>query len=67
MTTPEPRTSPSTPRSSCAIMNEYDVAVVGVGPAGSVTAEEIAKEGWRTVLLEKSAYPGKNAVTATLV
>jgi len=48
-------------------MDEYDVAVVGAGPAGSVTAEGIAKEGWRTVLLEKSAYPGKDAVCGGMI
>ncbi len=40
--------------------NEYDVVVVGGGPAGSLAAKEASKGGLRTVLLEKDrdiGYP----------
>ena len=37
---------------------EYDVAVIGAGPAGSQTARSLADRGFRVVLLEKEAEPG---------
>ena len=46
---------------------EYDVAVIGAGPAGSVTAERIAAAGWRVVLLEKSEVPGKDSVCGGMI
>jgi flavin-dependent dehydrogenase len=36
--------------------NEYDVAVVGAGPAGSATARRLALSGCRVVLLERSRF-----------
>ncbi len=39
-------------------MHEYDAVVVGAGPAGSMAAFEIAKAGFRTLLLEKHERPG---------
>ena len=36
----------------------YDVAVIGAGPAGSSTAAELAKRGFRVALLEEHAQPG---------
>jgi geranylgeranyl reductase family protein len=36
---------------------EYDVAIVGAGPAGSTTARSCAKAGLRTLLLEKEKLP----------
>ena len=36
----------------------YDVAVIGAGPAGSSTAAELARRGFRVVLLEEHAQPG---------
>lgn len=48
-------------------MEQYDVAVVGAGPAGSVAAERIAAAGWRVVLLEKSEYPGKDSVCGGMI
>jgi len=45
----------------------YDVAVIGAGPGGSVTAQRIAAAGWRVILFEKSEYPGKDAVCGGMV
>ena len=36
----------------------YDVAVVGAGPAGSGTAEALASLGYRTALIERDPDPG---------
>ncbi len=41
-------------------MTDYDVIVVGGGPAGSIAAEAAAKQGARTIMLEKDrdiGYP----------
>ncbi|TXT54136.1 MAG: Digeranylgeranylglycerophospholipid reductase [Candidatus Thorarchaeota archaeon] len=38
-------------------MSDYDVIVVGAGPAGTIAAYECAKRGLDTVLLEKFALP----------
>jgi geranylgeranyl reductase family protein len=35
----------------------YDVAIVGAGPAGTVAAYQCARQGLRTVLLEKEQLP----------
>lgn len=43
-------------------MNDYDVIVVGAGPAGSSAALTAARAGARVVLLERGPFPGsKNA------
>jgi len=34
-----------------------DAAVIGAGPAGSVTARLLARGGWRVALVEKTAFP----------
>jgi len=39
-------------------MKEYDVIVVGAGNGGLVAAATIAKEGYKTLLLEKHNLPG---------
>jgi len=39
-----------------------DVIVGGAGPAGSVAAKEIARKGWRVVLLERGERPGQRTV-----
>lgn len=36
---------------------DYDVAIVGAGPAGSTCAAHCAQAGWRTLLLEKVRFP----------
>jgi geranylgeranyl reductase family protein len=38
-------------------MNQYDVIVVGAGPAGSAAAYFLAKDGINVLLLDKSAFP----------
>ena len=43
-------------------MGDYDLIVVGAGPGGSTTAMTAAEAGMKTLLLERSRYPGeKNA------
>ncbi len=43
-------------------MKRYDLIVVGAGPGGSTAALTAAEAGLKTLLLERSAYPGeKNA------
>ncbi len=39
----------------------FDVAVVGGGPAGSLTAYHLAKAGVRTAILEASSFPRQKA------
>ncbi|MCX6719578.1 MAG: NAD(P)/FAD-dependent oxidoreductase [Candidatus Staskawiczbacteria bacterium] len=39
--------------------NKYDVAVIGAGPAGMMTAIQSARKGLRVVLLEKNKQLGK--------
>ena len=38
---------------------DYDVAVVGAGPAGAGTARSLAARGYRVALLERDAGPGQ--------
>ena len=38
-------------------MNQYDVIVIGAGPAGSTAAALMARAGQRVLLLEKSFFP----------
>lgn len=40
-------------------MNEFDVAIIGAGPAGVMAATAATKEGARTILLEREAHPGR--------
>ncbi len=38
-------------------MNNYDVIVIGAGPAGSSVSTLLAGSGWRVLLMEKSRFP----------
>ncbi len=38
-------------------MSEYDVAIVGAGPAGSAAAAVLARRGRRALLIEKDRFP----------
>lgn len=50
-------------------VNEYDVIVMGGGPAGSTVASLLAREGRRVVLFEKAEFPrhhiGESLMTDT--
>jgi len=43
-------------------LDNAEVVVIGAGPAGSVTADEIAKAGRDVVLIEKANYAGETNV-----
>jgi flavin-dependent dehydrogenase len=36
---------------------EYDVVVIGGGPAGSTAGTLLAQQGWRVAILEKERFP----------
>jgi flavin-dependent dehydrogenase len=38
-------------------MKDYDVVIVGAGPAGSAAAYHLAREGVRVALVDKSEFP----------
>ncbi len=38
-------------------MSHYDVMIVGAGPAGIAASIELAKAGWKVLLIEKSVFP----------
>ena len=38
-------------------MTDYDVVIVGGGPAGSTAARRIAQEGLSVLLLDKEGFP----------
>lgn len=49
--------------------DEFDVVVIGGGPAGATTAALVAQQGYRTVLLERASQPafkvGESLMPAT--
>jgi flavin-dependent dehydrogenase len=48
-------------------MVEYDVAIVGAGPAGCAAARECTRRGLKTVLVEKKKIPRHKACSGILV
>lgn len=36
---------------------DYDVAIIGAGPAGSTCAAHCVQAGWRTLVIEKARFP----------
>jgi len=46
--------------------NLYDVVIVG-GPAGSSAANELAKNGYRTLLVEKHSLPREKSCSGILI
>ena len=55
------RRSPSRYRHRTMTDHVYDVAVLGAGPAGTIAAYECARQGLRTILLEKERLPRRKA------
>ncbi len=45
-------------------MDNFDAVVIGAGPAGSITARQIAEEGYSVCLIEKDSSPGQSNVCA---
>src|ERR671935_3271425 len=41
-----------------ALVEHFDVAVVGAGPAGSLTAYRLSRAGARVLLIDKKKFPG---------
>jgi geranylgeranyl reductase family protein len=37
--------------------NSYDIIIVGAGPAGSATAIDLAKRGYRVAMIDKEVFP----------
>src|SRR5690606_12980132 len=45
---------------------DYDVVVMGAGPAGSIAAIQAARLGVRTLLVEKTGMPGGTTTSAAI-
>ncbi|MBM3263982.1 MAG: NAD(P)/FAD-dependent oxidoreductase [candidate division Zixibacteria bacterium] len=39
------------------VSNPYDVAIVGAGPSGAMTALHLARQAWRAVLIDRDRFP----------
>jgi digeranylgeranylglycerophospholipid reductase len=46
------------------MINEYEVIVIGAGPAGSTTARILSNSGYNVLLIEKDEFPGQTNVCA---
>jgi len=46
--------------------SEWDIAVIGAGPAGSVAAYALAREGFSVLLIDKEKFPRKKVCGACL-
>ena len=42
---------------------EFDVAIVGAGPAGISAASQLAEQGIKTIVLERGEYPGAKNIS----
>ncbi len=51
---------------SMKFIREYDVVVVGAGPAGSMAAYTMAREGARVLLIDKSSWPRHKVCTGLI-
>ncbi len=39
------------------VMTEFNCVVIGAGPADGTVASSVAEKGWRTLLIEREAFP----------
>ncbi|MHA1799929.1 MAG: FAD-dependent monooxygenase [Candidatus Helarchaeota archaeon] len=44
-------------------MREYDVLIIGGGPAGSIAGKECSRLGLKTIVFERGSVPGEKAVS----
>lgn len=52
-----PASLPATLDLSAATARQWDVAVVGAGPAGALAARQVALAGAAVVLIDKASFP----------